>query len=186
MTIKAAVLIGRFQPLHNGHLFSLKTLLSQYEKVVVVIGSHNSLRTLKNPWTAEERKEMIFNSLDPEEQRRIHIIFQEDRPGNDTRWAREIKAGVDLALWDFHQVHEITLSGYMKDASSYYLNLFSDDWKFVPVEQIIKINATDIRAMYFGANFQLAYSFIPWHSYKELTRFKETNLYQELLVTKAK
>lgn len=185
MTIKAAVFIGRFQPFHNGHLFALKTLLTKYDKVVVVIGSHNSLRTLKNPWTSDERKEMIVNSLDQSEQRRTYVIYQEDRSGNDSKWAKELKAGAELALWDFHQPHEIVLSGYKKDESSYYLGLFPQ-WKFEPVEQVIKVDATTVRSFYFTGAFELAWQLIPWNTYKELIRFKETNLYRELVATRAK
>ena len=53
------IYIGRFQILHNGHIATIKRALSLAKKVVVVIGSSNMPRTIKNPFTAEEVKNNI-------------------------------------------------------------------------------------------------------------------------------
>jgi cytidyltransferase-like protein len=59
---KIALFIGRFQPFHKGHLFALRQALKKFDKVIIGIGSINVLNE-KNPFTFEERKRMIKESL---------------------------------------------------------------------------------------------------------------------------
>ena len=55
----ALVFIGRFQPFHKGHESVVKEALKQAKEVIVVVGSSFEARTLRNPFTFEERKSMI-------------------------------------------------------------------------------------------------------------------------------
>ncbi|MDP9108408.1 MAG: adenylyltransferase/cytidyltransferase family protein, partial [Pseudomonadota bacterium] len=48
-----AVLIGRFQPFHNGHASLLAAALAAAPQVVVVLGSSFHARSAKNPFTWE-------------------------------------------------------------------------------------------------------------------------------------
>ncbi|MBG6222322.1 cytidyltransferase-like protein [Janthinobacterium sp. CG_23.4] len=64
----AAILIGRFQPFHNGHAGLLQTALASAAQVVVVLGSAFHARSAKNPFTWQERAAMIAATL-PETQR---------------------------------------------------------------------------------------------------------------------
>lgn len=54
---------GRFQPFHKGHLWALERLLSEFDEVVIVIGSAQEGFTCRNPFTAGERAEMIAEVL---------------------------------------------------------------------------------------------------------------------------
>jgi nicotinamide-nucleotide adenylyltransferase len=56
---KIALFIGRFQPLHNGHVYGIKKTLAIAEKVIVVIGSSREAGTENNPFDFEARKKMI-------------------------------------------------------------------------------------------------------------------------------
>ena len=58
------LLIGRFQPFHLGHLDAVNFALSQVENLWISIGSSNKSHEQRNPFTADERKEMITNSID--------------------------------------------------------------------------------------------------------------------------
>lgn len=54
------VLIGRFQPFHNGHFYQIEKAMEQgMRNFKIFIGSANSGRTLKNPFIAAERVQMI-------------------------------------------------------------------------------------------------------------------------------
>ena len=64
----AAILIGRFQPFHNGHAGLLQKALTTAAQVVVVLGSAFHARSPKNPFTWQERAAMIAATL-PEAQR---------------------------------------------------------------------------------------------------------------------
>lgn len=58
--------MGRFQPFHLGHLKAIKWILERCEKVTIVIGSSRESFTERNPFTVEERKEMVERSLKEE------------------------------------------------------------------------------------------------------------------------
>lgn len=55
-----ALFVGRFQPLHLGHIKAILEISKTY-KVIVVIGSAQESFTIKNPFTAGERVEMFIN-----------------------------------------------------------------------------------------------------------------------------
>ena len=59
-----AVLIGRFQPFHNGHATLLAKALETADKVLVLLGSARAARNAKNPFIWEERAAMIGATLD--------------------------------------------------------------------------------------------------------------------------
>jgi len=54
--------IGRFQPLHNGHMSALHEMVKD-GRIIIVIGSAQENWTKKNPFTASERFEMIWNAV---------------------------------------------------------------------------------------------------------------------------
>ncbi len=58
-----AVVIGRFQPVHNAHLNLIRKGLEAADYLIIVLGSANSPRDIKNPWTVKERQAMIIDSL---------------------------------------------------------------------------------------------------------------------------
>jgi nicotinamide-nucleotide adenylyltransferase len=58
-----ALVIGRFQPFHKGHLEVVRTIAKECESVTIGIGSAQYSHTLDNPFTAGERHLMISRSL---------------------------------------------------------------------------------------------------------------------------
>lgn len=58
--------VGRFQPFHIGHQLVLQGMVKVCKKVIVVIGSSQESGTEKNPFTLEERKEMMQRALQAE------------------------------------------------------------------------------------------------------------------------
>jgi len=68
------LLIGRFQPFHLGHLDAIKFALSQVEKLWLGLGSSNKPIEKNNPFTSEERKEMILSSINSSLISRIKIF----------------------------------------------------------------------------------------------------------------
>ncbi len=55
--------VGRFQPFHNGHLKCIEYILSRVNELIIILGSAQYSHTLKNPFTAGERIEMIRLAL---------------------------------------------------------------------------------------------------------------------------
>ncbi|HIP17349.1 MAG TPA: nicotinamide-nucleotide adenylyltransferase [Methanothermococcus okinawensis] len=56
-------LIGRWQPLHNGHLTIIKEIASEVDELIIGIGSAQRSHTTKDPFTAGERIMMIIKTL---------------------------------------------------------------------------------------------------------------------------
>ncbi|MBI5860132.1 MAG: nicotinamide-nucleotide adenylyltransferase [Nitrosarchaeum sp.] len=79
------LLIGRFQPFHLGHLNALRFALSKVDKLWIGLGSSNKPLEKNNPFSAEERKEMILSSIDESMKQRIQIYFIPDLE-NHIRW----------------------------------------------------------------------------------------------------
>jgi nicotinamide-nucleotide adenylyltransferase len=83
------LLIGRFQPFHLGHLEALRFALSKVDKLWVGLGSSNKPVEKNNPFTAEERKEMILSSIDDSMKEKISIYFIPD-VDNHVKWIEKI------------------------------------------------------------------------------------------------
>ena len=83
------LLIGRFQPFHLGHLEALQFALSKVDKLWLGLGSSNKPVEKNNPFTAEQRKEMILLSIDDSMKKRISIYFIPDLD-NHMRWIEKI------------------------------------------------------------------------------------------------
>jgi nicotinamide-nucleotide adenylyltransferase len=53
------LVLGRFQPLHHGHVALIRHGLERCGSVVVAIGSSTEPPSLRNPFTARERRQMV-------------------------------------------------------------------------------------------------------------------------------
>ena len=57
--MKKGLILGRFQPLHMGHLSIFETVIDNGEELLICIGSSNEERTDNNPYTSSERIKMV-------------------------------------------------------------------------------------------------------------------------------
>lgn len=55
--------LGRFQPVHKGHILSIKSILEEVDDLVIVVGSALKSFSTENPFTAGERIEMLRKAL---------------------------------------------------------------------------------------------------------------------------
>jgi len=83
------LLIGRFQPFHLGHLEALRFALSKVDKLWIGLGSSNKPSEKNNPFSAQQRKEMILSSIDDSMKERIAIYFIPDLD-NHMNWIEKI------------------------------------------------------------------------------------------------
>jgi nicotinamide-nucleotide adenylyltransferase len=79
------LLIGRFQPFHLGHLDALHFALSKVDKLWIGLGSSNKPPQKNNPFSADERKKMILDSVDESVKKRIEIYPIPDLE-NHVKW----------------------------------------------------------------------------------------------------
>ncbi|MDP8011614.1 MAG: nicotinamide-nucleotide adenylyltransferase [Thermoplasmata archaeon] len=87
-----AIFPGRFQPFHNGHLYAIKKILDENDSIMIIIENAGESFTFKNPMTAGERFEMIFETimelnLKSED---LIIVPMENIP-NNAEWVHHLK-----------------------------------------------------------------------------------------------
>lgn len=166
--IDFAVFIGRFQPLHNGHMFVIGEALRHAERVIVLIGSANASRSPRNPFTYAERQAVLLKAFNGNP--RLSVRPLNDHTYNDNAWIAEVQKIVNTTVNDIcfmstdHSLRgksetsgaSISLVGYGKDSSSYYIKMFPQ-WGSININSQFKLtNSTEIRDEYFRA-----YSRIP-------------------------
>jgi|Deesub1362A_J573_1020465.scaffolds.fasta_scaffold00706_19 nicotinamide-nucleotide adenylyltransferase len=60
---RRALIFGRFQPFHLGHLGVIEWALDRFDELVLLIGMADESHTVRNPFTAGERIWMIREAL---------------------------------------------------------------------------------------------------------------------------
>jgi len=91
--MKKALFVGRFQPFHMGHLMTVKRILKSHDSVIIMVGSANESGTPENPFSAEERIDMIKLTMEYENIRNFEITSLEDFH-DDEMWSRVIMSAV--------------------------------------------------------------------------------------------
>ena len=204
-TVKLVVYIGRLSPFHLGHATVISNMLRNYDYSLIILGSSYQPRTIKNPWSFDERKAMIQDWMWESEEfsdklNKTFIVPGFDVPYNDTAWITNINTSVEttiasiIAEFDVPVNVEVTLTGADRDDSTYYLKYFPN-FKKALIEHDEKISralsATIVRDIYFGGVFNdkpiddvttelLMKSFLPKSTNTFLDSFKATEAYGAL------
>jgi bifunctional NMN adenylyltransferase/nudix hydrolase len=137
-----AVVIGRFQPFHNGHKALIEDALSISNQVLVLVGSAGQPRTYKNPWTFDDRERMIDATLWCKDRVIIEPLY--DQIYNDTAWIVQVQDTVAAYCTN----DNVVLVGHKKDETSYYLDIFPQ-WDYKEFGSYQVLNATTIRELLF-------------------------------------
>lgn len=140
-----ALVVGRWHIVHKGHQTLFNKALSVADKVVIVIGTAFHSRDPRNPFTWQERAKMIEATLSAEDRKRVTFLPIRDYYDNN-RWNNAVHKGMQP-----HTAHgdSVVLIGFKKDWTSEYLSHMG--WTLLPVEQEHKIDATELRRVYFEA-----------------------------------
>ncbi|MBI3036020.1 nicotinamide-nucleotide adenylyltransferase [Candidatus Woesearchaeota archaeon] len=85
-----ALFIGRFQPFHNAHFIDVKKILKAADEIIIAIGSSQEKNTIENPFSYNERKRMIANTL-KKHKIKNYKIFPVPDLYDDVRWISYIK-----------------------------------------------------------------------------------------------
>jgi len=73
-----ALFIGRFQPFHKGHLKVIEEISKNFDEVIIGIGSSQYSYTMDNPFSSDERIEMINECLKQEGIKNYEIVLIPD------------------------------------------------------------------------------------------------------------
>ena len=157
---KIGVFIGRLQPLHNAHLAVIQLALSEVDHLIIVLGSACQAKTVKNPWTTEERENMIRACLPCGLNDRVSIVAAKDYLYNDNLWLTALQSSLstvtvrrdegDVFVTRDYDLDDckVILYGHDKDRSTFYLHLFPK-WSFREVGNLGDIDATKVREYFF-------------------------------------
>lgn len=139
------IFIGRFQPIHSGHIHAIGVAASQVRQLIIMVGSANQCRSIRNPWSFQERKSMIRIKLESANIQNVTIVPLNDYPYSDSQWITDVRSTIE-----YHTEDKPVLFGHMKEGND-YLTWFPD-WEFRSIESQSKINATEVRTTMFLTN----------------------------------
>lgn len=150
------IFIGRFQPFHYGHKTVIDTALEISNKLLILVGSENDHRNIRNPFSAEARINMIAGNYEGPDRDKLEFRGLPDFLYNETLWIKTVQERVKEIIPD-QTGKRIGLIGHNKDDSSYYLKLFPM-WESVDVEayfdEINYLASTDVREELFKYPFE--------------------------------
>ena len=134
--IEIALILGRFQPFHLGHLELIRAVKNGYEKMIIAVGSAQEKGTSENPFDKDVRKDMIKLGLESAGIFEYDIVCIDDI-NDDDRYVAHIESivpkfdviysGNDLVLKLFKE------AGYLTERFDY---INREEW-----------NGTSIRKM---------------------------------------
>ncbi|MDA1038525.1 MAG: nicotinamide-nucleotide adenylyltransferase [bacterium] len=90
---KTCLFIGHFQPFHTGHLMVVEGMAKSSGRVIIAVGSSNKSDTKENPFSWDERREMIQRALQEKDliPRFDVSIVAVDDVKDDSKWMDEVK-----------------------------------------------------------------------------------------------
>lgn len=187
------VFIGRLQPPTRAHERIIATALTLSEKVILVLGSHNSARTLRNPFTCAERESMIRSMFSTDAQDRLLFVAQEDYTYQDEKWLVSVHQKVRKTILDsisgnaphmtLHGLEDVQIGliGHSKDSTGYYLSMFPN-WPSENMPSIKGIDATFVRNAYFDQRLdEINSSHVHVVVLDALIKFTATDAYASLV-----
>lgn len=137
---KLGFVIGRFQPLHPGHRDLIRQASKHVDRLLIMVGSVNRPRSIKNPWTFFERRDMIEQFLSHEGITNAIIVPVNDYKYSDSQWIQDVTSVVTS-----HQKNpkNVYFLGFEKPGND-YLNWFPQ-YDYINIDTQIDITATKIR-----------------------------------------
>lgn len=177
--MKVGIVIGRFSYDHIAHQWLRQTAAEGADKVIVLIGSADARRSMKNPFTFDERYMFIReNIINNEFYAHKNFVIEgiKDFPYDDNEWKQGVLEAVNKHT---EEGDEIILFGHNKDSSTYYLNMFPE-WKFQETGAKYDIDATRMRQSWFSGG-QVVMSRMPKDSTIEMINFLDRWKFNESL-----
>lgn len=140
---KCGLYIGRFQPIHIGHEAIIRQMLNECDTVIIAIGSAQESGTERNPFTFEQRADLIINVFYQYIiSGRMSVIPLRDRdnPSNDASWGDYVFRNI----WDImHRTPDVVYEGEETERNTWYDNLNVEIVR-VPRDNIL-VSATQVR-----------------------------------------
>lgn len=177
--------IGRYEPLHTGHIDNFQKSFDLADNVLVICGSSFLPRTPKNPFTFNERSDLIRRIFP---QNNLLITGVTDYLYDENAWLLDVQVAVKNACVQFgidQKTSKIAVIGHKKDESSYYYSSFPK-WDFIDNGGYSDkggqvIDATRIRDLYFNKHLDFLKGVLHDTVYEFLLDFMHTDSYSLLV-----
>lgn len=181
--------VGRFEPFHNGHAAAARYAIRNARKLIFLIGSADTPRTTRNPWSVAERSVMIQSALEDVAARLILRPLR-DHLYNEVNWVAAVQREVLAAIRDDGNPAgaRVGVIGGDDDAATDYLHEFPQ-WPLIEVSRTESLSATELRRYLFesagesgkGALHMLQAS-VPAPVFEMLEAFRKSSpAYQQLV-----
>ena len=147
------VFIGRFQPLHNGHVHVINRALERARRVIVLVGSANVARSPRNPFSFAERRDTILDAAARGEiagggAGKLVVEPLGDFIYNDAEWISRARRAVE-AVTRGARDPRIGLVGVEPEGARSCSGFFPD-WALEAFESLSpSLRGTELRASYF-------------------------------------
>ncbi len=94
---RRALYLGRFQPIHNGHLWAINHALKSCDELVIAVGSAQKSHETHDPFTTGERLQMIRLALKEAkiDSEKLMIIAIPDTWESHSLWVSRVKSYCD-------------------------------------------------------------------------------------------
>lgn len=149
---RLAVVVGRFQPFHAGHLDLVRHAAQEADGLLILVGGSWRPRSWKNPFTYDERRSFVAAHLaEAGLGVEASILPLVDTLYSDRAWTANLRLAVRRRLQTLGlepEQAEIRLFGHEKDSSSRYLRWFPEwGWRDAPGRALEGrvVSAADLR-----------------------------------------
>lgn len=142
---KLGFVILRAQPLHEGHKHLILEAKSKCDVLLVILGSANQPRSIKNPFTYTERENTLINFLNFEAISDTYVYPVNDYKYSDSQWLSDISSIIEEN--NKTQKRKVILFGHSKPGND-YLDYFPQ-YEYINISKKYEINATKIRNDWF-------------------------------------
>lgn len=130
---KSGLAVMRAQPPHIGHEKLIRRMLSECEKITIILGSVQEQGTARNPYSYTQRKAMLLSIFTPEEQAKMKILGIFDI-NNPTEWSSFVLDFIKESM------PEISRPDVYYAGSDYDAQWFRKDFANIVIENRVDYN----------------------------------------------
>lgn len=165
-----AVYIGKFQPLHNGHMSVINQAKNIAKRVLILVGSANSARKIDLPFDYAERHHMIRVAAQD-----VAIDYLDDYVYERNQWIVDVQEAVAVE----HPGEKVCIIGAREDEKDSYMKWFPQ-WDIVEAKHHENLTDEQIRTQMYEGNLHEIMSEVPYNVYHAMEKFIETLEYRVL------
>lgn len=173
--------IGRFNPLHLGHVSMINPMVRDNDFSLILVGSANLQRQHKNPLTYAERAHLLTH-LYPNT-----IVLPLNDFGDEQLWVDEVERKVNETLSILNiQNQEVEVNLYTGGSQKGNDENLRQMWceplghKVIPVYLDLELSATVVRDHFYKEEMELIIDMIPEKVYDFLESFRQEQHFKQI------